>query len=99
MATFPLVARRKSEQSIAVVDPWTAVHGATGLAGGLLGISMPIALTAAVGYEVVEHFTQRSEEGRTLFNVSQPERPANQIMDVLIFGVGVYLGHRYNASG
>ena len=96
---FPLVATRKSEQSVSMIDPWTAVHGAAGLAGGLLGIGMPAALTVAVGYEIVENITQRSEQGRTIFNVSQPERPANQIMDILIFGVGVYLGHRYNESG
>lgn len=94
-----LVAVRKSEQSTALIDPWTAVHGGTGLAVGLLGVHMGVALAAAIGYELLERRLQRNESGRTLFNASNPESLGNQIVDVAVFAGGVYLGHRYNETG
>ncbi len=95
----PIVATRKSEQSVALIDPWTAVHGGTGLAAGLLGVPMTWALGVAIAYEGIEYLTQRSPEGRNMWNVSKPERFGNQVVDVLVFAGGVYLGHKYNQTG
>ena len=94
-----IIAMRKSEQSTALIDPWTAVHAGTGLAAGLLGIHIGIALAAAIGYELLEHQLQNNASGRNLFNVSNPESLGNQIVDVAVFTGGVYLGRKYNRTG
>jgi hypothetical protein len=92
------IARRKSDQNLAVVDPWTFVHAGTGLALGLLNVPMWKAVTGAVLYEVIEARAETKEAGRRFFSVSSPEIVENQILDVAIFALGVHLGRRWNES-
>lgn len=92
------LATSKAEQNNAVIDPWTAVHFAMGLAAGLAALSPPLAMAAAVAYEVAEQVFERTEFGRAFFNVSGPEIPANAIADLVVFGVGQWLGAKWNAS-
>jgi hypothetical protein len=94
-----LVATTKSQQSTALIDPWTVVHAGTGLGAGLLGIHMGVAIAGAVAYEFLEHRVQTNAQGLNFFNVSRPESLGNQIVDVLVFAGGVYLGHKYNQTG
>ena len=86
-----VLARKKSEQNAAVVDPWTLVHLSTGLALGLMNIPYGRSLAAAAAYEVVEQFVQRGERGQTLFKVSGPEVPLNAVADVAVFSLGHWL--------
>ncbi|NNK64660.1 MAG: hypothetical protein HKO98_15785 [Gemmatimonadetes bacterium] len=94
-----LVARRKSDQNRVAVDPWTAVHLATGLAAGLMEISAARALGAALGYEVAEQWFERSEAGQDFFEVSGPEHPSNVVLDLVVFAAGHWLGRRWNRTG
>jgi len=94
-----LVAQRKSEQNKAVLDPWTVVHYASGLAAGLMGINYRTAMIAAIGYEVAEQVFERTDFGQRFVNVSGPERGANAVVDVLVFAWGYKAGQRWNATG
>ena len=93
-----LVARRKAEQNLAVVDPWTLVHLSSGLAMGLMDLPLEKSLGVALGYELVEQFVEREEWGQELFETSRPERPGNAVMDLLAFGVGHWLGSLWNRT-
>ena len=93
-----LVATKKADQSLAILDPWSVVHGATGLALGLLGTRLSTALALAIVYELVEGRLQADPSVRSFWNVSRPESFANQVADVLVLGAGVIAGHRYNAT-
>ena len=93
------VARSKSDQNHAAVDPWTAVHLAAGLAAGLIEISLAPALGAALGYESVEQWFERGEAGQDFFEVSGPEHPSNVAVDLVVFAAGHWLGRRWNRTG
>ena len=94
-----LVARSKTDQNRAAVDPWTAVHLAAGLAAGLMEISTARALGAALGYEAVEQWFERSEVGQDFFEVSGPEHPSNVAVDLVVFAAGHWLGRQWNRTG
>lgn len=94
-----LVARRKSDQNVAAMDPWTVVHLAAGLAAGLVGISFTKSMIAATAYEVFEHGAERTEWGQKLFKTEGPENMANMIADLIVFGVGHQLGKWWNTTG
>ena len=98
MADIKIVATRKREQNKAVVDPWTVVHFAAGLASGLVSIPPEVALGAAVGYEVVEQWFERQESGKELFDVSGPETISNAAVDVGVFALGYAWGALWNRS-
>lgn len=91
-----LVATRKSEQNEAVVDPWTVVHLAAGLALGLMNAPFRGSLAAAIGYEVAEQFVERTRWGEKLFDISRPESLANAAFDVVVFVAGHRAGARWN---
>lgn len=93
-----LVARRKSDQNLAAVDPWTAVHLAAGLAAGLVGTRFVPAMAVAVGYEVGEQVAESTGSGQRFFKTSGPESPANVVVDLLVFAVGWKLGKAWNES-
>lgn len=93
-----LVASRKSQQNLAAVDPWTAVHVAAGLAAGLMEIPLRWALGAAVAYEVVEQVVERSPEGQEFFETSAPERVPNALVDLVALVVGHQLGRWWNRT-
>ena len=61
-----LVATRKKDQNVAVIDPWTAVHAGMGLAIGLVGIPMHWALGGSVAYEFLERPFEAAGFGRVL---------------------------------
>ena len=93
-----LVAQRKADQNQAVLDPWTVVHYASGLAAGFAGVNYRTAIIAAVGYELAEQVFERTEFGQSFFNVSGPERGANAIVDVIVFAWGYKAGERWNRT-
>jgi hypothetical protein len=93
-----ILATRKSEQNRAAADPWTAVHLASGLALGLIGVPLRHALAAAVAYEVAEQVFERQAWGQALFVTSGPEVLANALVDTAIFAAGHWLGRAWNAT-
>jgi len=93
-----IVARRKADQNQAVIDPWTAVHTAMGLAAGLMGLPFLPMMAAAVAYEVIEHSFEDSEAGQRFFDISGPETIGNVMADLAVFGVGWYLGAAWNTT-
>ena len=93
-----LVATRKSDQNLALIDPWTLVHAAVGLAAGLMGFSTTAAIGGAVAYEFLERPLERAEFGKNLFNVSKPETVGNQVVDVIAFALGHAAGQAWNQT-
>jgi hypothetical protein len=93
-----LVARKKSEQNVAILDPWTFVHVSTGLACGLMDIPPRLAIGAAMVYEGVEQVVERHEVGQTFFNTNHPETLMNAAADVAAFALGYWLGSLWNRT-
>ena len=93
-----LIATSKSQQNLALIDPWTLVHLGTGLAVGLMGFSVGAAFTGAVAYELLEGPFERAEFGKSLFNVSKPETLGNQAVDVVVFTLAAAAGRAWNES-
>jgi len=91
-----IVATKKAEQNRAMVDPWTFVHLASGLAAGLMGVRRDHAVAAAVLYEIVEQYVERREWGQEFFETTRPEDISNSVLDVLVFVVGHRLGEAWN---
>jgi hypothetical protein len=94
-----LLATRKPEQNQAAVDPWTAVHLATGLAAGLMAVPRNVSLPAAVLYEIAEQYIERTRWGKEFFETEGPESLPNVALDLVAFAVGQWAGERWNASG
>ncbi len=93
-----IVATKKKEQNRAVIDPWTVVHFASGLALGLVGAPLRVWLPLAAAYEVVEHYLEDSEIGKELFNTSGPEVAPNAVLDLVAFSAGHRLGKLWNET-
>jgi hypothetical protein len=91
-----LVASNKSEQNKAAIDPWTAVHLASGLGAGLMGWPLKPVLAAGVIYEVLEQGIE--SKPNSIFNVSGPEVLSNVAVDILVLWAGWHLGQRWNAT-
>ena len=98
MLPVRVLALKKSQQNEAAIDPWTAVHAAAGLAFGLMGTDFKRSMALAVGYEVLEQVYVRVEEGRSPFEISGPETIPNAVVDLVAFGLGHWLGKRWNES-
>ncbi len=92
-----LIATRKSDQNEAAADPWTFVHFGSGVALGLVGMSLPMAMLGAVAYEVVEQVAERDKNVQAFFRTSGPEEAVNVVVDVAVFLGGWWIGNRYNA--
>ena len=88
------IARTKADQNRAILDPWSLVHLAVGLAAGLIAAPRGPAIAAAIGYEFVEPHISTAT-----FQASGPEVPANAVADVVLFAVGMELGRRWNQTG
>ncbi|MDX1492869.1 MAG: hypothetical protein R3253_02255 [Longimicrobiales bacterium] len=93
-----LIALRKSEQNQALVDPWTVVHFAAGLACGLVEIPLRTVLPLAAAYELAEQELEASDVGQELLETSGPESVGNAIVDVAVFALGHQLGRRWNRT-
>lgn len=93
-----LIATNKAEQNKALIDPWTAVHAGFGLAAGLMGLNFYWSMAGATVYEVVERQLEKSKTGQELFKTSGPEIVGNAIVDIGIFGIGWWLGDRWNKT-
>jgi len=91
-----IIATHKGDQNEAVLDPWTVVHFATGLALGLVSMPWLPSIGAAVGYELAEQWGERRQLGQEFFDVSGPESVPNAITDVVVFAAGFYLGRRWS---
>lgn len=94
-----LIATEKAHQNRAMLDPWSLVHFATGLAAGLAEIDRRIAVGAAIAYEFVEQDLERREIGQELFDTAGPEAAANAIADVVLFAAGHIVGQLWNRTG
>jgi hypothetical protein len=94
-----IVATEKAEQNRAVVDPWTVVHFASGLALGLVNAPLKWWLPVAAAYEVAEHYIEKSETGQELFDTSGPEIVPNALLDLAVFAAGHQLGRLWNRTG
>lgn len=90
------IATRKADQNLAVLDPWTVVHFAAGLAAGLMGFSYANSMTAAIAYEAVENLTPLDVK---IFKVSKPESGFNIAADIAVFALGWKMGADWNATG
>ena len=90
-----LIALHQSDQNRAMLDPWSTVHWGMGMAAGLTGTPLWLALGAAVAYEVAEQVFEDSEVGKRLFAVSGPETLSNSVADVVLFAAAWWLGRRY----
>jgi hypothetical protein len=91
-----LVATQKAEQNKAIVDPWTFVHFASGLALGLVNAPLKWWLPMAAAYEVAEQILERSDAGKEFFDTSGPEAVPNALVDLAAFAAGHELGRRWN---
>jgi hypothetical protein len=91
-----LVATEKAEQNRAVIDPWTVVHFASGLALGLVNAPLKWWLPIATAYEVAEQVFERSDVGKEFFDTRGPEAVPNALVDLAVFAVGHELGRRWN---
>jgi hypothetical protein len=94
-----IVATQKGEQNDAIVDPWIVVHFASGLALGLINAPLRWWLPVAAAYEVAEHYIEKSEAGKELFDSSGPEVIPNAILDLAVFAAGHRLGRLWNRTG
>ena len=94
-----IVATEKAEQNTAVLDPWTVVHFASGLASGLVNAPLRVTLPLAVLYEVAEYVLESNEVGQAFFDTSGPEAIPNAVVDVAVFALGHELGRRWNETG
>lgn len=91
-----ILAKNRSEQNEAAMDPWTVVHFAAGLALGLTRAPASWVAAGAVAYELVEQVLERRELGEELFHVAGPESPANVVVDLAVLAGGYWLGERWS---
>ena len=94
-----IVATEKKEQNKAVVDPWTVVHFASGLALGLMNAPLRVWLPVATAYEIAEHYLEKTEAGKEMFDTSGPESTPNAVLDLVVFAAGHQLGRLWNRTG
>jgi len=90
-----LLALHRSDQNLAVLDPWSSVHFGVGMAAGLTKIPWWAALGAAVAYEFGEQAFEDSPWGKRVFSTSGPESLPNAVADVAIYMAAWWLGRRY----
>lgn len=93
-----LVATHKGEQNSAAVDPWTAVHFATGLALGLMDVPRRWSFAGSIAYELVEQVVERRRWGQELFRTRRAETLPNALVDFAVFALGDGLGRRWNRT-
>ena len=93
-----IIARRKSEQNEAAVDPWTTVHFAAGLGLGLMDVPLRWAVGASLSYEIAEQFFERRDWGKKFFKTSRPETAPNAVVDVVVLVAGHRLGRLWNET-
>lgn len=93
-----IVATKKAEQNRAVIDPWTLVHFASGLALGLVKAPLRLWLPLAAAYELAEHYFEQSDTGKEVFDTSGPEIVPNVIVDLAVFAAGHQLGRGWNRT-
>lgn len=93
------IARSKREQNRAAVDPWTAIHFASGLAAGLVEMPYRWLLALALAYEAVEQVVERRDFGKRFFETSGPESLSNALVDLAAVTLGHQLGRAWNKTG
>lgn len=96
-----IVATSRANQNTALFDPWTVVHFSSGLALGLVGVSLPLATVIAVAYEGAEAVARgysNSARARETFLTEPPESAANVFVDVAVLVVGARLGRAWRES-
>lgn len=92
-----IIARGKSEQNQAMIDPWSIVHFGFGIAAGMIGVKGTHLVAATVAYEVFEQAFERTEVGQKLFkSLSGPETFPNAAFDVVIAQAGWWLAKRWS---
>lgn len=86
------------DQNLALFDPWTVIHMSVGLFAGLVGIPLLPSMGGAVAYEIFEQVAEDQPWGQKIFKTSGSETTFNMVSDVLIFGLGWWLGDRYHTE-
>lgn len=99
MTKVLVIASDRTEQNVAWIDPWTIVHGTSGLALGLVEVPFVAAMLLAIGYDATEQLIERSEAGQKFFKTSGPESLGNVIVDLITFAAGWGLGYAWNKTG
>ena len=67
----------------AAIDRFTLAHYSVGLAYGLLGLHPALALTLAIGWEVVETSLKRRYGGTRFFPHTSPDSMVNATVDAV----------------
>lgn len=93
------MARDKAEQNAAVLDPWSVVHFGIGMAAGLVDAPATVAFGGALIYDIAEQGVERTGWGQQFFKTSGPESLGNVLGDIAVFGIGYYLGRKWNRHG
>jgi hypothetical protein len=94
-----IFALSSKDQNSALLDPWSLVHLASGLALGLIGVGLPVVASLGVAYEVAEFAAETSQPSvRRFFRISGPENLGNQVVDVALLVAGAKLGHLWRQT-
>jgi hypothetical protein len=93
-----LIATTKTDQNQAILDPWSIVHLAAGLAAGLIEVPAAPALLGAIVYELAERSMEQTAAGQAIFKTSGPERGLNAVADVALFALGQRMGRAWNRT-
>ena len=91
-----LVATRQDHLRDAVIDPWAVVHLGSGLALGLVNVTAPHALVAAVGYQLLERLAAPQSRQSSLSDPVSAAEAVNIAVDMVVFMGGWYAGRRFN---
>ena len=73
---------------------WTLVHLGAGFAAGAVGVSFGWSMIAAVAYEAIEQYVERTEWGREFFQSDGPEGWENVAVDLIVFAGGHWVGNK-----
>lgn len=94
-----VIARDRSEQNQAMLDPWSIVHFGVGIAAGLVDLPLRAVLPLAIIYEIVEQELESRDVGQDLLETRGPESIPNAVADVLVFALGHELARRWTQTG
>ena len=87
-----LVARNRYEH--AVLDPWTAVHFASGLATGLGELPLGTAVVSAIAFDLFFGYITSKQRG--LLRGLGEDPLVNKAADIALFALGNYWGRKWN---
>lgn len=87
-----LISRNRYESG--VVDPWTAVHFASGLATGLAEAPLGVAVVSAIAFDVAFGYLTQRKSG--LLRGIGEDPAINKVVDIACFALGNYWGRKWS---